>query len=252
MGSSWLKESLMRQESHPFSVSTSPLPRAEDDDSVYPAPTLLPDEKSTLSGRPTSVRVRAKANSFEMRIELTRKSLHLLIAFTPILMLISKTFTLAILIAGTFSYIVFEFLRMKGVRVPIVTWLTVRAARIRDDGRFVVGPVTLGLGAFLSVLLFEHVEATIAIYALAFGDGFSSLIGKGFGRIPMPFSDGKSLEGTITCLSLTFLASYLVTKSFGISLTIALSTAFVEMLPLKDFDNIAIPLAAGFVASLLL
>ncbi|MCE5256450.1 MAG: SEC59/DGK1/VTE5 family protein [Spirochaetaceae bacterium] len=184
-------------------------------------------------------------------MELTRKSLHLLIALVPLLLSISRSWTIAILIVGTCAYIFFEYLRMHGKRVPVVSTLTEKAERKRDKGKFVKGPITLGLGALCSVLFFSPQSATIAIYILAFGDGLSSLAGKAMGHVKLPFTGGKSLAGSITCFVLSFLSASLVSGRTGAALVIALCSTAVEALPTKDWDNLILPFAAGLAATLL-
>ena len=191
-----------------------------------------------------------QASPKEIRIEFTRKAFHLLIALTPTLLFFSRPWTLALLIAGTGFYALVESLRLRGVRTPLISLITEKAARKRDDGHFVKGPVTLGLGAILSILLFSPEAASVAIYILAFGDGFSSLVGKTIGHIKLPFTKGKSLEGSITCFVASFLSSYLVSWLPAPSLVIAIFSTVIEALPTKDWDNIILPLSAGFVASL--
>ncbi len=188
----------------------------------------------------------------EIRIELTRKSLHLLIAFVAILLDISLYLAIGALLAGMVIYGTSETLRHKGIKVPVIGPITVRAARLRDGDRFVLGPITLALGALEAIILFDLLPAKIAIFALAFGDSFSSLIGKTFGRISMPFSGGKSVEGSIFCLLAVFISSFALCGKPLASMGIALATAFVEFWPTKDWDNVIIPLAAGIAASLLL
>lgn len=196
------------------------------------------------------IKFRKQASPEEITIEVTRKSIHLLIAFVPLMLSMSRPFTIAFLIAGTGLYAVFESLRMHGIRVPLVSWLTARAARIRDKGNFVVGPVTLGLGALLSVLLFKPVSASIAVYVLAFGDGLSSLVGKTVGRTRLPLTGGKSLEGTLTCFAVSFLSCFFVSGKPEASLIVAAVSTIVEAVPTKDWDNILLPLAAGLAATL--
>ncbi|MDX9783165.1 MAG: SEC59/DGK1/VTE5 family protein [Spirochaetia bacterium] len=196
-------------------------------------------------------RTRKKASRQEISIEFTRKSIHLLIAFIPLLLSLSKAFTVLLLAGGIMVYSVFETLRMRGYSIPLISALTARAARLRDDGRFVTGPVTLGLGALLTVLLFPREPASIAIYILAFADGLSSLVGKTIGRIRMPLTQGKSLEGSITCFICSLIPSYLISGRVGASLVIALVSTLVEAAPTKDWDNILLPLAAGATALML-
>lgn len=187
----------------------------------------------------------------EIVIELIRKSIHLLISFTPLLLSISKPLTLALLASGIAAFAGFETLRMRGVRIPLISALTEKAARKRDAGHFIKGPITLGLGALLSALLFQPIPASVAIYVLAFGDGFSSLVGKLFGRARMPFTKGKSVEGSLTCFIVSMLSAYAVSGKLGASAAVAAFATIVEAIPTKDWDNILLPLAAGLMATLL-
>jgi len=196
-------------------------------------------------------RSRKKATRQEVTIEFTRKSIHLLIAFVPYLYSLSRPMTIALLAAGTILYVVFETLRMRGIHIPLISRLTAQAARLRDDGRFIMGPVTLGFGALLSLLVFKPLPASIAIYILAFGDSFSSLVGKTLGRIPMPYTRGKSVEGSLTCFTASLVSAYAMSRKLAASLAIAAVSTFVEAAPTKDWDNILLPLAAGLTATLL-
>jgi phytol kinase len=198
-----------------------------------------------------SIKIRKKATSDEISIELTRKSIHLLIAFVPFLLSLSKPLTIFLLTGGTAFYALFETLRMKGINIPLISMLTVKARRIRDDGHFVTGPITLGIGALLSILFFNMLPASIAVYILAFGDSFSSLVGKTVGRINMPFTRGKSVEGSLTCFAVSLISAFAVSGRPGAALIIAAVSTFVEALPTKDWDNILLPLAAGLTATLL-
>lgn len=188
----------------------------------------------------------------ELRIELTRKSLHVLILLCIPLLDIAPALPIIGLVAGMVVYSVSELLRHRGIMVPVIASITEKAARRRDGNRFVLGPVTLALGALLSLLIFDPLQAKVAILALGVGDSFSSLIGKSFGRIPMPLSGGKSVEGSIFCLVTVLLAVFLLTGKFVPACLVALTTSLVEFWPTKDWDNVLIPLAAGIAASLVL
>ncbi len=188
----------------------------------------------------------------ELRIELRRKSLHVLILFCIPLLDITPALPIIGLVAGMVVYSVSELLRHRGIMVPVIAPITEKAARRRDGNRFVLGPVTLALGALLSLLIFDPLQAKVAILALGVGDSFSSLIGKSFGRIPMPLSGGKSLEGSIFCFVTVLLAVFLFTGKFVPACLVALTTSLAEFWPTKDWDNVLIPLAAGIAASLVL
>jgi dolichol kinase len=183
----------------------------------------------------------------EVKTEVVRKSIHFLIALSPLMASVSRTFTMAFLMAGTLLYVYMEALRLSGVEVPFVSSLTAVASRSRDKGRFVLGPVTLGLGALLALLFYPSPAASIAIYALAFGDGFASLVGKLFGRTRPSFMYGKSLEGSLACFAAVFIAAWQVSRSLHVSLAAAFTAALAEAFPLDDLDNLVIPIAVGFV-----
>ena len=186
----------------------------------------------------------------DIRTEAVRKSIHFLIALCPGMAVISYPLTVLALTAGVLFYAFMEWLRLLGLTVPLISVLTDMASRPRDMNRFVLGPVTLGIGALLSLLLFPLPVAFIGIYALAFGDGFASLAGKLFGRCRPAFLFGKSAEGSFACFIATYLCAYFVSHNFTVSLVAAFTAAAVEALPLEDYDNIALPLVVGFVVQL--
>jgi dolichol kinase len=187
----------------------------------------------------------------ELKAELVRKSLHVLIAFAPALTLWNYTGTLILIASGIVAYVCFETLRHKGIQIPVVSFLTDFASRRRDRGRFVLGPVTLGAGALLSLMVFPPAAAAVAVYTLAIGDSVSSLAGKFFGRLRPAFLCGKSVEGSLACFSAVFLCSWPASGSPSTALAVAAAATVAEALPLKDWDNIVIPLAAGFTFWLL-
>jgi dolichol kinase len=186
----------------------------------------------------------------ELKTEVIRKSIHFLIALSPSMAAVNRPLTVLILMAGTLAYTWMETLRFSGVKVPLISSLTSMASRSRDLGHFVAGPVTLGLGALLALLLYPSPAASIAIYALAFGDGFASLIGKFFGRVRPAFLCGKSVEGSLACFTAVFIAAYQVSGSFRLAFAAALTAMAVEALPLEDYDNLALPVTVGFVVQL--
>jgi dolichol kinase len=186
----------------------------------------------------------------EIKTEIVRKSIHFLIALSPALAALNRPVTMLFLMTGILAYTYMEGLRLAGIRVPLISSVTSMAARTRDQGRFVLGPVTLGIGALLALLLYPSPAAAVAIYALAFGDGMASLIGKIFGRIRPGFLCGKSVEGSLACFTAVFIAAYAVSASARIALAAALTAAAVEALPLKDYDNLALPAMVGMVVQI--
>jgi dolichol kinase len=196
--------------------------------------------------------IRSRSGLNEAKAEIIRKAIHFLIALSPFMASLNHRFTILFLMAGTVFYAYVETLRFSGVTVPFISSLTAMASRSRDKGRFVLGPVTLGLGALLALLFYPSPAASIAIYALAFGDGFASLAGKLFGRTKPAFLCGKSIEGSLACFTAAFVSAWQVSRSFHISLVAALTATLAEALPLDDLDNLLIPIAVGFAVQPLL
>jgi len=182
--------------------------------------------------------------------EIIRKSIHFLIAFTPFLAAINKSFTVIFLAAGILSYILMECLRLSGIKVPVVSTLTFISSRPREKNRFVMGPVTLGLGSLFAVLFFTPSAAAVAIYALAFGDGFASLVGR-FARLRPSFLYGKSIEGCLACFTAVFISAYIVCGSMHISAAAALTAMLTEALPLEDYDNLVLPVTVGMIVQII-
>ncbi|MDR2177385.1 MAG: phosphatidate cytidylyltransferase [Treponema sp.] len=181
-----------------------------------------------------------------------RKSIHFLIGISPALAAFNFPATVAFLVTGILCYVRMESLRVMGIRIPLVSSLTDMASRPRDRGHFVLGPVTLGMGALLALVMYPSLAAVIAIYALAFGDGFASLAGRLMGRIRPAFLRGKSLEGSLACFSAVLISAYGVSRDYRIALTAAITATVTEALPLKDYDNLVLPLVVGLVVSIAL
>jgi phytol kinase len=159
---------------------------------------------------------------------------------------------IVLLMSGLLIYLMAENTRLAGQRVPFITALTEIASRKRDEGHLVMGPVTLALGAMFSLFLFPLPVATMAILALAFADGFSSVMGKIFGRVIIPFTGGKTLIGSLTAFTAIFIIVYLSGAPIPVVLAVAASGMVLEALPLEDLDNVVLPVGLGFVLLALL
>lgn len=181
----------------------------------------------------------------ELRSELARKGIHALIALVPTLAAINRSNTALFLMGGILFYTGAESLRFLGFSTPLISSITSAVLRKREQEHFALGPVTLGLGALLALLFFPPRAASVAIYALAFGDSTATLAGRFLGRIRPAFMAGKSLEGSLACFIAASTASFFVLHDWKASLVTGFLSACAEALPLEDFDNILLPLAAG-------
>ncbi len=112
--------------------------------------------------------------------------------------------------------------------------------------------MTLGIGALLSLLLYPLPAASLAIYALAFGDGFASLVGTMVRGPRIPLSRGKTLAGSMACFLAVFIVTLGVTSSPRDSLILAASATVLEAFPAGNFDNVLLPFGVGLIAVQLL
>src|SRR5574344_135640 len=208
------------------------------------------DEKNDSC--PLSNGITYKQQINDLSKELFRKSIHLCSALVPMLLNIAYWPVIIVLIAIVIIYTIAEEARIHGKTVPVISTITTTAARKRDENKFVLGPVTLAGGIIICALLWKPIPLSIGIYALAFGDGLASLSGKLFGHIHIPLTKGKTVAGSLTCFTAVFISSFCVSRNALASLIIAASGMFIEVLPLKDFDNLIIPIALGAIAQLLL
>ena len=183
--------------------------------------------------------------------ELFRKSIHLCSSVVPWFFAAYYWYTVYGLLIIVSLYYFCEIARLEGHPVPLVSLITETASRQRDECKFVLGPVTLVLGIVFAALVLPLSCAKIGIFALAFGDGLASLAGKMFGRIKIPHTGGKTLEGSLTCFIAVFISTYVVTRLPIVSAIVALTAMLIEVLPLGDWDNMIIPTATGGVYYLL-
>ena len=179
--------------------------------------------------------------------ELFRKSIHICSSFVPLFLKFAYWPVIALLLLALIFYILSELLRSKGIELPLISKVTEIAARKRDENHFVLGPVTLVCGILLAALLLPLDCARVGIFALAFGDGLASLMGKLIGKITIPGAHGKTAAGSLTCFFAVFISTFCCCGNCLIALTVALCAMFIEILPLSDFDNLIIPPAIGFV-----
>jgi dolichol kinase len=63
---------------------------------------------------------------------------------------------------------------------------------------------------------------------------------------------GKSLEGSLSCFFSVVIVSWYVCGDVKTSFFAAAAATVCEAMPLEDYDNIVIPLAAGITAKLCL
>ena len=183
--------------------------------------------------------------------ELFRKSIHICSSFVPFFLALAYWPVIGLLVLAICVYTISEILRAKGIYLPLISKVTEIAARKRDENHFVLGPVTLSLGILCAALLLPLNCAKVGIFALAFGDGLASLVGKLIGKITIPGAHGKTAAGSLTCFFAVFVSTFCCCGNCLIALLVGVCAMVIEVLPLADFDNLIIPSAIGYIFSLL-
>jgi len=177
--------------------------------------------------------------------ELFRKSIHIGSALVPLVLKYNYWLVIGLLIAAAVIYTVCELLILKGVYIPVVSKVIATAARKRDENKFVLGPMTMDIGVLIVCLLLPWDCARVGIWALSFGDGLASLVGKMFGKITIPGAKGKTVAGSMACFLAVYISTFCCSQNCFVSLIIATLAMSVEVLPLMDFDNLIIPILIG-------
>ncbi len=182
--------------------------------------------------------------------ELRRKSVHACSMFIPFIASVNYHLTLLLLLTVTFLYMVSEWVRLNGIRFPVLGIITRLCVRSNEVRHFTLAPLTLVVGVILSLLFFSELIAYVVIVILAFADSFATIVGKFYGRVKIPYNRKKSVEG-----SAAFFVTAFICAVFLLPLKTALIASFVsciiETIPFK-FDNISIPLGTGLILGLII
>jgi phytol kinase len=130
------------------------------------------------------------------------------------------------------------------------------------------GPLIYGIVFVLVTIVYWKTSpiGIIALMILCGGDGIADIIGKKIPSRKIPWSREKSLAGSIAMLLGGIIMSVLVLSIFSLSgeqyagwiklfpkiILISFICAFVESLPIHDFDNLTVPAMAIILGHLLL
>jgi HAD superfamily phosphoserine phosphatase-like hydrolase len=153
-----------------------------------------------------------------------------------------------ILVLGV--YATSEYLRTEGKKMPLINFITRKAASQNELYQIVLAPVYFAIGILITLVIFPAPASSAAIAIFALGDSTASIFGRYLAKTPLPFNNDKSLEGSAAGFFFALLAG-----SFFVSPLVALVGAaiamFVEYLPLPINDNLLIPLITGLALTFL-
>lgn len=178
--------------------------------------------------------------------EIRRKLLHILIAFVPLFSGFIYHTTLLVLFSVLVVYMISECLRVNGYSFPLLGGITRSSIRKLEERGFAFGPVTLVLGAILSLLFFPAVIANIVIWIVAFADTAATIIGRGLGNHRIPYNMKKSIEGSLAALLVAFLCGSIYLPLFP-ALLAGFFSSIIESLPLRSLDNLLMPVGTGIL-----
>lgn len=171
--------------------------------------------------------------------ELTRKLIHLVFGLGIALMLVvlDSTTATAILAGGLFFGIILVDLILRGYRLPVFSALVKYVDRCDPlPGK---GALYFAISALACVILFSKPVVILALVSLAVLDGVATIAGTRFGRNRI--YNGKSLEGTVAAIIITFLVLLLVMPVPG-AFVVAVIAGIIEMFSPVD-DNLVIPIS---------
>jgi phytol kinase len=141
-------------------------------------------------------------------------------------------------------------------------------SRSGDRKEILRGPLYYGIMFILLTIIFwkDSLIGIIALMMMCGGDGLADIVGTRVKSIPIPWSQNKTLAGTLAVLiggwafCVVLVAIYNTMGIYqgnmmaliGPITLIAIAGAIVESLPFKDIDNITVPLASILLSYLIL
>jgi len=139
-------------------------------------------------------------------------------------------------------------------------------SRSGDRREILRGPLFYGIAFVVLTILYWKDTPTgmVALMLLCGGDGIADLVGRRWGKHPLPWSPQKTWEGSLAVflggwvLAAAVLAVYVAAGVFPAPWTaylapltaIALAATLIESLPLHEVDNLTVPLVAALIARL--
>jgi dolichol kinase len=182
-----------------------------------------------------------------MKRELLRQLIHASGVFVVVLSYLIPVKTLIAICLSLLVFIVLIFRWDRYVYIPIFSPILRYCKRSEDE----MGSIYFFLGIIITLIIYQSNQAiaNAAILILLFGDSASTLVGKKWGKVKLPFQKDKTLEGSLAFLAVGFIGA-LTQVNILPALSGALSGALTEAYSPID-DNLTIPLVAGLIMSLM-
>lgn len=178
-----------------------------------------------------------------LKRELYRKTIHFLGVPLPFLAYVHKPAVAAVLSAVILIYVFSEVTRTIGFHLPFISHITKRSERITETRGFIIGPVSLTAGILITLFAFSPEIYIPAILIVCISDSVSSLVGRKFGKLHLPFYD-RTLEGS-SAFYITSLAILLFFLPPRQALLTALFPTVLELVTPHYLDNLLIPIGTA-------
>jgi len=191
------------------------------------------------------------SNRSKIISELLRKSIHLsglflVFAYTFIMLYFSKVWANLFLTATLLFILEIEQIRLLH-KPKILRFFAHLFRKHEEDG--LSGAVFFVIACLISFAVFNYWVAVLAMFMTVFGDMFSALIGKLYGKTKLYKT--KTVVGTFSGLLANILVALIILPSQPFLVFIMAFTAtFTEAITAKLDDNFTVPLFAGFLGQL--
>jgi HAD superfamily phosphoserine phosphatase-like hydrolase len=200
---------------------------------------------SIIQGQPKTRRLPSKN-------DVVREIIHASGIAIPVLSSLIGIYTIAYFILFvTAFYVISELSIMEKRSLPVISSITRHAATPEELYEFRAAPIFFAFGILLALLLFPRPASNAAIVIFALGDSTASIFGKMFGRNPLLFNKGKTLEGSLIGFVFAFSGAAFFVNPFLAASGAALAM-LIESLPLPTNDNLVLPLVTGALLTFML
>ena len=184
--------------------------------------------------------------------ELLRKTVHLsglliVVGYTLILHFFSGRVAMLATTALLLILLEIEYIRLEH-RSRITAMFDGLFRRHEKDN--VSSAVFMVVSCIICFAAFDYWIAVVALFMTVFGDLFSALIGKTFGKVTL--YNSKTYVGTLAGFAANVLVGFLILPElFFLILPMAVVASFTELITNKMDDNLTVPLFAGFAGQML-
>ena len=122
---------------------------------------------------------------------------------------------------------------------------------------FPISLLVLVLLTFTDIIGASPYIGAMGILIMGYGDGLAAVVGKKYGKHPLAF--GKSIEGSLTMLVVSFVISILILIRYQsvmtaliVSIGVTGVATLIELYTPKGLDNLSVPLGAAILTYILL